>query len=697
MDDFTFAKRDTSWLSFNHRVLQEAMDKRTPLYEKIKFLAIYSSNLDEFYRVRVAALRQFKLLNKEDRKEFLDIKPKKELKDIKQIVHQQQIEFGTIFRNQILPGLRKRGIFLVNSTKLYSSSQRQFAQRYFDEQVTDNVSRQYLDPQGEAPFLKNQHLYLVVELKDSDVLGIASIPSKKLGRYVRLPSEDGKHYIGFLDDIVRINLGKLFPEKTGKAFAIKASRDAELYINDEYSGDLIEKIRNSLDKRDTGTPTRLLYDSEMRIEVTNRLKDIFQLKKNDLFPGARYHNFHDFFGFPDPVQDATLHDDPLPALPHPQLEKAESLLQLIDQKDQLLSFPYQRYDYVPRLIWEAAEREEIASIKITLYRVAAKSDVVNALLHAIERGKEVTAFIEAKARFDEASNLYWGKELEKAGARIIWSYPGIKVHTKLLLINRQPDSQGRVHRYAYLGTGNFNEKTAKLYCDHALLTADHRLTVDVDQIFGVLEKKIILPKCKHMLVSPFTTRQGLLGLVDQEVANAKAGKWAYIILKMNSLEDKEMIRKLYEASQAGVRCQLIVRGICCLVPGVPGQSEHIQVISIVDRFLEHARIFIFANGGQERMYTASADWMTRNLDRRIEAVMPIYDADAYQQLRDVIDLQLADNTKARIIDAGQTNPYRQQGPEELPVQAQLATYAYFRKKLTATSVPASGRERPEAS
>lgn len=676
MEDQDIIKRDISWLSFNHRVLQEAADKQVPLYERIKFLAIYSSNLDEFYRVRVASLRSFKDLKKKDRRKLdLEIKPKKELKQIRKIVQEQQEAFGKIFREEVLPELESRGIHLVSESG-YSEEQQAFARKFFFEKVYPHTNTSRLGPDDEATFLKNRGLYFMVELEDPEQLAVVEIPSEVLPRFVELPSSGEGHYITFLDDILRYNLEELLGGPFQGAYAVKLSRDAELYIDDEYSGDLLDKLKKSLERRNVGLPTRFLYDSNMPEGLLKRLRALFGLSRDDLIPGARYHNFNDFFGFPNPTGDASLHDPPMPPLPHPELEGLDKILPFLSRKDAMLHFPYQKYAYVPQLIEEAANDPAVNSIKITLYRVAARSAIVESLLKARENGKQVTAFIEAKARFDEASNIYWGEQLEKAGALVFYSYPGIKVHTKLLLIQREEEN---LRNYAYLGTGNFNEKTARLYGDHALLTGDARLADEVAQIFMLLEKKVLIPKCRHMFVSPFTTRERFTDLIEKEMERARNGEKAYMILKMNSLEDPGMIEKLYEASRAGVKIQLIIRGICCLAPGVEGRSENIEAISILDRFLEHARVYIFGNGGQEVMYTASADWMTRNLDRRVEAVMPILDEQVYRELRHIIELQLNDNIKARRIDATQSNTYREEGDQ--PVRAQLDTYRFLRKKV----------------
>lgn len=675
MQKYDYIKRDFSWLSFNHRVLQEANDKRVPLYERIKFLAIYSSNLDEFFRVRVASLRSFKELKKKTRK-ALDIKPKKELKQIHKIVQKQQEAFGQIFRKEILPELAAKGIHLIDESQ-YNESQKQFAKKYFFEKIYPHVTPLYIEGE-EAPFLKNKGLYFIVQIADTETLALVEIPTDVLPRFINLPNGAAGHAITFIDDIIRFNLSELLNKDIVDAFTVKLSRDAEMYIDDEYSGDLLQKIKKGLDKRSVGLPTRFLFDAEMSEELRARIKMLFGLSKDDMIPGARYHNFNDFFAFPDPTNDPNLHNEPLPPLPHPVLEAADSIIQAVREQDFLLHFPYQKYDYIPQLIQEASEDPAVKTIKITLYRVASKSAVVDALLNALKNGKKVTVFIEAKARFDEASNLYWGEQLEKANGKILYSYPGIKVHTKLLLIGREEED--KIKYYSYLGTGNFNEKTARLYCDHALLTANQKIGKDVSQVFDILTRKIIIPKSKLLFIAPFTLRENFEGLIDQEIANAKAGKEAYMILKMNSLEDTDMMNKLYEASQAGVKIQMIVRGICCLIPGVDGMSENIKIISIVDRFLEHARVYIFGNDGKEVMYTASADWMNRNLDHRIEVAMPILDEKLYQELRHIVELQLSDNVKARIINTSQSNPYKNSQAGKPDVRAQVAIYNWLAEK-----------------
>ncbi|MBC6993544.1 polyphosphate kinase 1 [Neolewinella lacunae] len=680
-------QRDTSWLHFNFRVLQEAMDKRVPLYERIKFLAIYSANLDEFYRVRVASLRQFKKLPKDQRKELLDFKPKSELKTIHAMVNQQQQIFGQIFVEDILPELKRENIHLIHSYEM-NAEQQQFAREYFIKNVQPHLELYWLPSAEEAgvglPFLKNGQLCLAVNLTENAALEagevpLVPIPTDKLPRLVVLPSPaetpDAFHVI-FLDSIMRANLGFWLNRGVEFAYSFKLSRDAELYIDDEFDGELHRKIEARLAEREDGLPTRFLYDAAMPAWIRQRLKDVLDLSKFDMIPGARYHNFNDFFSFPLPPGREDLKYADLPPLDHPHLREGKSVMQTMAAGDVLLSFPYQRYDYIPKLIEEAANHPEVTRIRITLYRVAGKSAVVTNLLYALKMGKKVEAFVETKARFDEASNLYWGKELEDAGAIVRYSFPAVKVHTKLLHILRERD--GKDLHYSYIGTGNFNEKTAKLYTDHALLTCRPELGKDIERVFQLLRGKLILPNCKHLLVAPFNMQWAFDKLVDEEIAHARAGHHAYLFLKMNSLEEPGMIAKIREAAAAGVEVRMIVRGICCLMPG---PDENIEIISIIDRFLEHARIFIFGGDEVEKVFIGSADWMDRNLHRRVEVVTPVEDPLLRKEIRQLMDLQWRDNSKARIISAERLNEYRTPEVDENSFRAQLDIYDYFRAQL----------------
>lgn len=685
MSAYSFENREISWLSFNHRVLQEAKDPSVPLYERIKFLAIYSSNLDEFFRVRVAGVRKLSQLDKNARKETKEAiaaKPRKLLRQIYQIVSKQQAELGRIFRKEILPELAANGIHLIDNQQL-NPKQKIYVKKYFEKEVRSKLQVYPLNKNYKPPFLEDNRIYLALSMRKEGKThyAILQIPSEITKRFVLLPEEGNKYYVLFLDDVIRFNLKMFFSDYTHiKAFSVKVSRDADLNIEDEFTGNLVEKIKESLANRKTNEESRFLYDEKMPQSFLQQITQILELTKYDLTQGGKYHNFSDFFSFPDPTKNAKLHNELLPPLPHLELDGCDNLLKAIAEKDYMLHFPYQSYKYVSQFIAQASDDELVNAIKITLYRVADDSDIGHALLNALEKGKKVVAFIEVKARFDEASNIYWGEKLEAAGAKVVYSYPGIKVHTKLCLVRRIEEGERRY--YTYLGTGNFNEKTARIYADHALLTADKKIGKEASQVFDILERKIIVPKTKLLMISPFDTRIGFTELIDQEIANAKANKDAYIILKMNSLEDQAMIEKIYEANKAGVKIKIICRGICCLVPGIEGQSEHIEVISIVDRFLEHARVYIFGNDGNEKMYLASADWMTRNLDYRIEVAFPICNAELYAELRHIIDLQLKDNVKARIINEEQDNPYKtSRNFATSNIRAQEAIYRYLEGKL----------------
>jgi len=681
MESSYIIERDVSWLYFNHRVLQEAIDKNVPLYERIKFLAIYSNNLDEFFQVRVAALKSLATLKKSERREYgEDVKPRKALKQIREIVSTQQELFGKVFRGEILPALEAANIFLVNCDA-FTETQKDFTTTYFRTHILDKgliTPLFFGETESVKTMMKNKVLYFAVFFEGAETVpAVVEIPTDDLPRFLVLPQKEGSYQITFLDDVVRCNMDLLFPNrKVRDIYSIKLSRDTDLHLEDEFEGDITEYIRRNLDVRNIGVPTRFLYDSQMPQADLDQLIYELKLNEEDVIPGARYHNFNDFFQFPDPTNNPTFKDQLQPPLPHRQLSQTDSIIHLLKQQDVLLHFPYQSYEYVPKFILEAANDESVESIKITLYRVASKSEVGQALLYAREKGKAVTVFVEAKARFDEASNLNWGKKLKEAGATVLYSFKYIKVHTKLLLISR---NEGDVLRhYSYIGTGNFNEKTAKLYTDHALMTSSKSLGKEIKQVFDLLERKILIPKTKDLLVSPFTTRRKFEKLIQREIKNVKMGKPAYIIAKMNSLEDGEMIAQLVEASQAGVDIQLIVRGICRLVPGIKGYTDNIKVISIIDRFLEHGRVYIFCNDGKEVIYISSADWMKRNLDWRVEVAVPIKDPDLHNELRAIINLQLHDNTKARQIVKSQDNPYvLKKGP--LNIRTQEAVYEYLKR------------------
>lgn len=684
--NYPYIRRDISWLSFNYRVLQEAKDPTVPLFERIKFLAIYSSNLDEFFRVRMANHRNLLRVGKKTKKE-LPIDSKQMVKDIQRIVNIQQIEFGNIFDKQIVPELRNHNIYLLRRLDL-NDEQSAFVERYFQDKVLPFVQPVLLLKNKIRPFLNNASLYLTILLQDNaepDVqqYALVKIPSDDLPRFIALPSAAKRHDVIMLDDIIRHNISWMFPGyHILDTYSIKLTRDAELYIDDEFSGDLIQKIKDSLERREVGLASRFVYDREMPEELLHYLKEAFNLEKYDILQEGRYHNNFAFFKFPD-FGLSHLKNPPLPPLPYPPLEKAKDYFKAIKEKDHLIHVPYHSYESVIRFFEAAAKDPNVTHIKIIQYRVAKKSRIMQALQDAVSAGKQVTVFIEVKARFDEKANLEWGEKLEAAGVTVHYSFPGVKVHSKLALVRRMEG--GKAHMYTYLSTGNFHEDTAKIYSDFGIFTADLRIVNEVARVFSFLETiKVPQQGFEHLMVGQFNLRTGLENLIDYETEQALKGKRAEIILKMNSLQDEEMINKLYEASQAGVKVQLIIRGICSLIPGKKGISENISAISIVDRYLEHARVFIFHHGGEERIYMSSADWMVRNLSYRVETAFPVYDENIRNQIKDFITIQLADNVKARIIDAESTNEYNKDG-SDLAIRSQLETYYYIKRQVESES------------
>jgi polyphosphate kinase len=670
---YTYADRELSWLSFNGRVLQEAEDPGVPLGERLDFLAIVSSNLDEFFRVRVASLRSLLRLRKKSVAE-LGFDPRDLLARIHAAVRDQQVRFGQVLRDQILPALREHRILLTDESGL-SAAQVGWLQDFFERNIRARLTQTSLEGDGPPPFLENRGLYLVVEVRPRGDPRIAEQPAAfalvaiptSVARFVTLPEENGMRSVIFLDDVIRLNLPLLFPEaRVVGAWAVKLTRDAELHLEDEFSGDLVDAIRRAVVKRAAGVPSRFLYDPDLPHGALSRLRERLGLEEEDLVAGGRYHNLHDLFSFPR--FDLNGLGAPTPVCV-PELEDVTSIFRAIAERDRLLSFPYQSYAPTLRFLADAADDPAVEEIWITLYRVAQDSMVVDALVRAARSGKRVTAFVEVKARFDEETNLDCGALLEGAGARVLYSRPGLKVHAKLALVIRREGGEQR--SYAYLGTGNFNERTARIYTDHALLTADPRLTRDVREVFSFLAGETDAPDVEHLIVAPFTLRKQLRRLVRNEIDAARAGRTAEITLKLNSLEDTKAIRWLYEAARAGVTVQLVIRGICRLISGVPNQSENVSARSIVDRFLEHARIYRFHAEGKERVFLASADWMTRNFDRRVEVAFPILDRALKEELVAILELQLADNVKSRMLDAGMENEYVRNGGR--PVRAQVET------------------------
>ncbi len=673
-----YIDRDISWLSFNYRVLQEAKDPNVPLLERMKFLAIYSSNLDEFFRVRVANHKNLVQAGKSTYKK-LSFAPRLILKQILNIVQEQQIEFNHIFLNDLLPALKKKDINILRFKKL-SDEQKEFTTSFFNDNLLPYISPVLLQEKKIKPFLLNGALYLAVYMMDSNTknkdnfYAIVRIPTDEVGRFLVLPpKKEGKNDVIIIDDVVRESIHQIFPGyQIIDSYSIKLSRDAELYIDNEYSGDLIDKIKKSLKKRKVGPASRLIYDLEMPEHFLDYLKNVFDLKPLDLVQEGRYHNNSDFFAFPD-FEKKSLKDIPLDNLKYEPLENSKSIFSAINQRDHMLFYPYHSYNSVVKFFQDAAIDPKVTHIQILQYRVAKKSKIMEALIDAVENGKDVTVFIEVKARFDEVANLAWGEKLEAAGVNVLYSMPGVKVHSKMAIVKKV--TAKKESYYMYLSTGNFHEKTANLYSDFGLFTKDERITREARRIFNyITSKKRPKESFKQLGVGTFNLKQKLIACVHNEIKNAKAGKKAKIILKMNSLQDQEMINLLYEADQAGVDIKLIIRGICCLVPGVKGISENIKAFSIVDRYLEHARVFVFYNDGDELIYLSSADWMVRNLHHRIETMFPVLDPKLKKFVKDILKIQLNDNTKSRLLQYKHINKYHTNGEEPLRSQYDIHNY-----------------------
>lgn len=664
--------RDLSWLRFNHRVLQEVADQRNPLYERIKFMAIFSSNLDEFIRTRVSDIRQAKDLDKSIRKKIVT-KPKQVLAEIKIQVDSLEEELDQLFQNEIIPHLEQEGIYLINDND-FSETQKQIAETYFESTLRSQIELENSIFSSKSPvFIENEASYITAMLSENTIQWV-KIPENE-SRFFVFPSENNRHYITFIDDIIKYNLRKAQNQQALSFYAIRISKDAELQLENEIPTHLIEKAKASLSHQKTGQTTRVLVDPNMPESFQDFLKKTLDIANAQIILGNKYHNYQVFFHFPNPT-NKNLHFEELPPLDHPVTLKHRSMFEAIDTKNQLINYPYQSFEPVIRLLEEAANDPYVTTIKMTLYRVAKESRLNNAVAKAAKNGKKVIVFIDVKARSEKKNNLKWGAIFKDSGAEVVYGYPGIKVHSKIIYIERRI-AQTTTH-YSYIGTGNFNEKTATPYTDFGLMTKSKKTSAELNQLFTALEGVSIVPKAKKLLIAPFTMRNKFVKLLEKEIHLAQAGKEAYLILKMNNLEDKKMIKLLYEASIKGVKIRLLIRGVCSLVPGIKGQSKNIKVTSILDRFLEHGRVYIFGNGGEEKMFIGSADWMTRNLTHSIEVVTPIVDPYNFKIIRDVIDLELADNVKARIIDADQKNEYVKVGKKP-EIRSQYAIYEYFKR------------------
>ena len=654
--------RDVSWLSFNARVLQEADDNTVPLFERLRFLGIYSNNLDEFFKIRVATIRRMKKFGKRGKK-IIGTDPSSLLEKIQEIVVTQQKKFDSLFAS-IKQELESENIFQLSDKQL-NPVQELFVRDYFHQSVYPNLVPIMIDTAPHFPYLKDRMIYLAVKFRTSNQSGkknkfaLIEVPTDVLPRVIVLPSTTERKDFILLEDIIRFCLNdifSIFDYETIEGYTIKMTRDAELDIESDISKSWIEKVSKSVKQRKKGDIVRLVFDDRIPADLLDFIVKKIKLKDKDyLISGGKYHNFKDFISFPRIGRKELWYKIPKP-IKHVELAGQKSMFTVIRAKDILLAYPYHSYLHIIDLLREASIDPKVTSIKITLYRVSTNSGIINALINALRNGKQVTAVVELQARFDEETNIYYADKLQEAGADVIFGVQGLKVHSKLFLITRIENDK-TIH-YGHIGTGNFNEKTAKLYCDHTLLTADKSITREVERLFSFYQDNYKTGHYKHLVVSPFNTRKKFLSLFNQEIENALTGKDAWMILKMNSLVDTEFIEKLYEASNAGVKIQLIIRGICSLVPGVQGLSENIEAISIVDKFLEHSRIFIFCHDNNEKYFISSGDWMNRNLDFRTEVAVPIYDTQLQAQLLEYVMIQLRDNTKARLLSQGKINDYK---------------------------------------
>ena len=683
-----YFKRDISWLSFNYRVLLEAEDETLPIYERIKFLSIYSSNLEEFYEIRVAEHRG--VIMKKNFTEESGAEAEETLAEITEEVNRQQREYYRIF-SKVLQELNRQDIYLYQDSRPEPFHE-EFVHNFFNEEVFPFLSPVMIQAGDIRTFIRDRRLYLVIRMvKKSKRMAepdyvpdyyyaLMKIPYAKVPRFIELPTHEGKHYIMFIDDIIRANLSSIFPGYVVEScYSIKISRDADIYLDDEKGGNIVENIRKKVKKRKIGALSRFMYDSNMPDDFLAFICNAFGITTDDLVLGGRYNNLQDLIKLPNPRGKELEQQVPSP-MRVPFLDEMGSVFRAVKKRDILLHFPYQSFDYLIRFLMEAAFDPKVDEIKITQYRVAENSAVINTLISAAQNGKKVTVFVELKARFDEENNMSTAERMEQAGIRIIYSIPGLKVHAKVAVILRKDTEDGCKRRdFAYLSTGNFNEKTARIYSDMALLTSNAELITDINKVFAVLEGKLAGPTFRHLLVARFNMVPELTRMIHREIEHVKAGRKGRIVLKMNGLHDQNMINELYNASENGVEIDLIVRGICCLVPNRPF-SANIRVTRIVDMFLEHSRIWYFYNDGEEDFFLTSADWMRRNLNRRIETAFPILNAEIKQCIIDILKIQLQDNVKACLIDEHLYNNFKRDD-NPVKVRAQLAIYEYLKNKM----------------
>ena len=687
---YAYINREISWLQFNERVLQESADKRVPIIDRIRFLGIFSNNLDEFFRVRYATVKRTVDSDLTGKETLGGMLATDLLALITKISIEAQSKSLKILKD-ITEELKSHSIYLINETEL-STDQSAFVTNYFLSKVNPELTTIDLNTVEDFPMLKESAAYLAVRLvknlskvkrssKTQEVhYALIEIPSS-LNRFVVLPEEDQKNYVMMLDDVIRHCLNRIFfmfDYDAIEAHMIKITRDAELDIDDDLDKSFLEKISTSVSNRKISDPVRFVYDKRIKLDTLNFLTEKIGIEDTDsVIPGGRYHNRKDYMNFPN-FGRAAIQYSKIEPLAVPNFEMEVSVFDQIRKRDYMLYTPYQNYAYVIRFLKEAALDPKVKEIKITIYRLAGNSQVAAALINAAKNGKVVTVQIELQARFDEESNISYANRFKEAGIRLVFGIRGLKVHSKICVVTRETENKA-LEYFGFISTGNFNESTARIYTDHTLFTAHKGILLETLKVFDFLETTYRVRKYKHLIVSPHYTESTFTRLIQQEIVNAKAGKEAYIRIKMNSFTSYKMIDKLYKASQEGVKIDLIIRGINCLIPGVKGMSENIRAISIVDKFLEHTRMFIFANGGDPKVYISSADWMTRNIENRVEVGVPIYQENLKTELMEVFDIYWNDNQKARVFSAKQDNAYRKNKKE--PLRAQFALYDYYKSKL----------------
>ena len=701
LDTRLFFPRELSWLSFNARVLQEAENPSVPLIQRVRYLGIFSSNLDEFFRVRVAEVRRLISVSQGPKRQAA----KDLLQSIQKEVVALQKQFDAIYA-ALMGELQKERIYLISEKQL-DEGQAAFVQQYFRETVLPELEPILLDEALAIPNLADESLYLAVTIKASDGerFAVLEVPSEQLGRFIEIPRQRGRRrgtvYIT-LDNVIRACLLQVFRGVFGNAsvsaYCFKFSRDAELELDPSINESLIEKMASSLKQRRRADAVRFVYDKTMPDALLNALRKSFGFGRYDsMIAGGRYHNSKDFLSFPNPG-GKNLEFKPFPSINIPEIDDPASIFEVIRERDVLLYFPYHPFDYIVDVLKTAALDPDVTAIKICLYRTATNSRIGEALINALHNGKRVVAVVELAARFDEQANIEMAHRLTEAGVEVIFGIPGLKVHCKLFSIERR--EEGQIRYYSHIGTGNFNEKTARLYTDFSLLTSDQVIGQDVASVFEFLKFNYRLPQYRELLVSPHSSRSGLMARIDREIEHAKQGYRAMMTLKCNNLVDRQFTLKLYEASQAGVQIRLIVRGMCSLLPGVKGISDNIEAISIIDRYLEHPRVYVFHNRGEPEYLLGSADLMTRNIDYRVEVLCPVKDQAVQQQLQDILDLQWHDNAKARLLNAKQDNQMVERVAKATSLQAQESIHRYLstgKKPRVSRSLmrqPSRRRRRP---